>query len=57
MKNELGLRMSGDYTGKGFPYNTPTFANLISSLQNHLPMKMEQTECSETSAQNSDAGE
>ena len=33
-----------------FSYNTPTFPNLIHSSHNHLPMKMEQTECSKTSA-------
>jgi hypothetical protein len=33
-----------------FSYNTPTFLNLIHSSHNRLPMKMEQTECSETSA-------
>jgi len=33
-----------------FSYNTPTFPNLIHSSHNHLPMKMEQTECSETLA-------
>ena len=33
-----------------FSYNTSTFVNLIHSSHNHPPMKMEQTECSETSA-------
>jgi len=33
-----------------FPYNTPTFSNLIHSSHTYLPMKMEQTVCSETSA-------
>ena len=33
-----------------FSYNTPTFLNLIYSSHNHLPIKTEQTECSETSA-------
>ena len=55
MKNELG--MLGYYMRKGltrnfepnpFLYNTPAFPNLIHSTYNHLPMKMEQTECSET---------
>ena len=31
-------------------YNTPTFPNLIHSSHNRLPVKMGQTECSETSA-------
>jgi hypothetical protein len=35
---------------KTFPHiNTPTFLNQV-ILHNYLPMKMEQTECSETSA-------
>ena len=33
-----------------FSYNIPTFPNLIHSSHNHLPMKMEKTECSEMSA-------
>jgi len=33
-----------------FPYNTPTFSNLVHSTHTYPPMKMEQTECSETSA-------
>ena len=33
-----------------FSYNTPAFLNVIHSSHNHLAMKMEQTECSETSA-------
>ena len=49
----------GIYTGKGLArkfssqifscINTPTFLNLV-ILHTYLPMKMEQTECSETSA-------
>jgi len=33
-----------------FPYNTPTFANLIHSTCIYLPMKVEEAECSETPA-------
>jgi len=33
-----------------FSYNTLTFLNLIYSSHNYMPMNMEQTECSETSA-------
>jgi hypothetical protein len=33
-----------------FPYDTPTFSNLVQSTHTYLPIKMEQTECSETSA-------
>ena len=35
-----------------FPYNNPTFSKLIRSSHTYLPMKMEETECSETSAYN-----
>jgi len=33
-----------------FPYDTPTFLYLVHSTRTYLPMKMEQTECSERSA-------
>jgi len=35
---------------KLFSYDTPTFSNTVHSTHNYLPMKMEQTVCSETSA-------
>ena len=39
-----------NFESNPFSYNTPTFPNLIHSSHNHLPMKMENIECSETSA-------
>ena len=44
------LNGKANYERNPFSYNTPTFLNLIHSLHNHLPTKMEQKECSETSA-------
>ena len=42
--------VSGCFRAKPFPrINTPTFSNLV-ILHPYLPIKMEQTECSETSA-------
>jgi hypothetical protein len=44
-RNWLRLFLSQTF----FCINTPTFSNLV-VLHTYLPMKMEQTECSETSA-------
>jgi hypothetical protein len=38
------------FRAKPFPAYTPTSSNLVYSTHTYLPMKMEQTECSETLA-------